>query len=91
MIKQIYPKTLHTDWSKENAATAGLPSLGYERNKGIKTSYPHVSGQWLAVATMLFISCTTCNVPGRVEEPVSPLRQSSTSGATNNPPFPKMP
>ena len=29
MIKQLYPKTLHTDWSKKNAATAGLPSLGY--------------------------------------------------------------
>ncbi len=26
----------------------------------------------------------------RVEEPVSPVRQSSSGGATNNPPFPKM-
>ena len=42
-------------------------------------------------ATLLPISCNSVqSVPARIEEPVSPVRQSSTGGATNNPTFPKM-
>ncbi len=45
----------------------------------------------LQSATLLPISCKSVQpVPARVEEPVSPVRQSSSGGATNNPPFPKM-
>ncbi len=41
--------------------------------------------------TLLPISCKSVQpVPARVEEPASPVRQSSSGGATNNPPFPKM-
>ncbi len=36
-------------------------------------------------------SCILDPVNTRVEEPVSPVRQSSSGGVTNNPPFPKMP
>ncbi len=43
-------------------------------------------------ATLLPISCTSVQpVPARVEEPVSSVRQSSSGGTRNNPPFPKMP
>ncbi len=43
-------------------------------------------------ATLLPISCKSVQpVPAWLEEPVSPLRQSSSGGATNNAPFPKIP
>ena len=43
-------------------------------------------------AILLPISCKSVQpVPARVEEPVSLIRQSSSGGVTNNPPFPKMP
>ena len=44
-------------------------------------------------ATLLLIRCKSAQqpVPARVEEPVTPIRQSASGGATNNPPFPKMP
>ncbi len=42
---------------------------------------------WQSV-TLLPISCKSVQpVPARVEEPVSLVRQSSSGGATNNPPF----
>ncbi len=38
------------------------------------------------------ISCKLVQpVPTWVEKPVSPVKHSSSGGATNNPPFPKMP
>ncbi len=43
-------------------------------------------------ATLLPISCNSVQpVPAQVEELVSPVKQSSSDGTTNNPPFPKMP
>ena len=43
-------------------------------------------------AKLLLINCKSVQpVPARVEEPISPVKQSSSGGATNNPPFPKMP
>ena len=49
-----------------------------------------VSGQCLAISILLPISCKSVQpVPARVEELVSPIRQSSSGGATDNPPFPQ--
>ncbi len=43
-------------------------------------------------ATPLQIRCKSIKlVPAWVEEPISQVRQSFSGGATNNPPFPKMP
>ncbi len=42
-------------------------------------------------ATLLQISCKSVQpVPARVEERVSPVRQFSVGGVTNNSPFPKV-
>ena len=53
-----------------------------------------ISGQvsaWQS-ATLLPIRCKSVQpVPARVDEPASLLSQSSSAGATNNSPFPKMP
>ena len=41
--------------------------------------------------TWSYLAEVRLTVPARVEEPVSPVRQSSSVGGTNNQPFPKMP
>ncbi len=62
---------------------------GFLRNWREFISAQSVGSAWQS-ATLLPISCKSVQpVPVWVEEPVSSVRQSSSSGATNNPPFPK--
>ena len=60
-----------------------LKTKQYQPNKSQLMSF-FMSGQCLAVGH----SATDQPVPAWVEEPVIPLGQSSSGGATNNPPFP---
>ena len=61
--------------------------------KGVKINCSNTeSGQCLEVGhTATEKPVISTHVTDWVEEPVSPVSQSSIGGATNNPPFPKMP
>ncbi len=85
----------HVRWSKK---VRSQKQIGEEETNETKEKYTCRNGMypgqvsaWQS-ATLLPISCKSVQpVPARVEEPGSPVRQSSTGGATNNPPFPNLP
>ena len=80
------------DCTKYSLRIQGLGCGTEDVVKDISNKY--TSGQVIAwqSATLLPISCKSVRpVSARVEEPVSPERQSSSGGVTYNPPFPKMP
>ncbi len=91
-------RSRHENWQKRGIPGTlfffGLlvftPGWGWSLMSYYVTALCRQVSAWQS-ATLLPISCNWLQpVPARVEEPVSPVRQSFSGGATNNPPFPKM-